>query len=400
MNEQKEKDIKDWETAAKDMLYLTECSINSCVPDQQRVNEMDLQKVYALSRSQSLESMTYIALERLIKGKDVLLQEDSRKLLLKWEESKNKVIRKTLLMNAEREKLFRYMEEHKIWHLPLKGVILSTLYPEFGMRQMADNDILFDASFRKNVRDWFATHGYTVKSYEEGNHDEYHKDPVYNFEMHISLFHEQAQVHFAEYYASIKSRLHLKSGKAFEYSMTDEDFYLYMLAHIYKHDSNCGTGLRSLVDIYVYNREKVQIDATYLDEELKKIGLYDFEKELKKLAFKVFAHASSDDPLTEKEERMLQNMLFNRTYGTIENYWRKQVKKVQENGQDTLGTAKRKYLLKRLFPGKEHMEKWCELYAPFFTRHPWLMPAAGIWRIIRKENRDKIKSEFDTVKKM
>lgn len=46
MNEQKENDIKDWETAAWDMLYLTECSINSCVPDQQRVYGMDLQKVY------------------------------------------------------------------------------------------------------------------------------------------------------------------------------------------------------------------------------------------------------------------------------------------------------------------------------------------------------------------
>lgn len=284
--------------------------------------------------------MTYIALERLIKRNDGVFQEDSKKLLFKWEESKNKVIRKTVLMNAERDKLLRYMEEQKIWHLPLKGVILSTMYPEFGMRQMADNDILFDAFFRKNVKDWFVTHGYTVKSYEEGNHDEYHKEPVYNFEMHISLFHENAQTRFAGYYSSIKTRLHLKEGKSFEYSMTDEDFYLYMLAHMYKHDSNCGTGLRSLVDVYVYNREKCKMEWRYLNEELKKIGLSDFEKEMRELAFKVFSHPSSERPLTEKEERMLRKLLFNRTYGTMGNYWRKQVKKVQEEGQDTLSEAK------------------------------------------------------------
>lgn len=121
---------------------------------------------------------------------------------------------------------------------------------------------------------------------------------------------------------------------------------------------------------------------------------------MKELAFKVFSHLSSDSPLTEKEERMLRKMLFNRTYGTMGNYWRKQVKKVQEEGQGTLGAAKRKYLLKRLFPGKAHMEKWCELYAPFFAKPRWLMPAARIWRIIRKENRKKVKEEFHTVRKM
>lgn len=44
------------------------------------------------------------------------------------------------------------------------------------------------------------------------------------------------------------------------------------------------------------------MDETYLDEELKKIGLYDFEKEMKELAFKVFSHLSSDSPLTKKKK--------------------------------------------------------------------------------------------------
>lgn len=56
--------------------------------------------------------------------------------MLKMGGDEEKVIRKTLLMNAAREQLFLYMEQEKIWHLPLKGAVLSSLYPQFGMRQI------------------------------------------------------------------------------------------------------------------------------------------------------------------------------------------------------------------------------------------------------------------------
>lgn len=36
------------------------------------------------------------------------------------------------------------------------------LYPKFGMREMADNDILFDATRRQQVRDIFVNRGYSI----------------------------------------------------------------------------------------------------------------------------------------------------------------------------------------------------------------------------------------------
>ena len=56
-------DKSGWSKAAWDMLYLTACGIHTQAPDPERVLAMDLKKVYALSRSQSLNALTYMALE-------------------------------------------------------------------------------------------------------------------------------------------------------------------------------------------------------------------------------------------------------------------------------------------------------------------------------------------------
>lgn len=402
MKKRNKKDAALWQASARDMLYLTACSIHTRVPAQERVAQMDLKKVFALSRSQSLEAMTYMALEPLLKGNDAVQNDDLEQILTKWEECKNKAIRKTLLMDNARGQLFSYLEEKKIWHLALKGVILCRMYPAFGMRQMADNDILFDASFRNDVRDWFVTHGYTVESFEESNHDEYHKEPIYNFEMHTALFCDSAYPQLSQYYLSIKNRLCPAAGKSFEYHMTDEDFYIYLLAHTYKHYSGNGVGLRSLLDLYVYHTAKANLDWRYLDGELAKIGLHDFEKEMRELSMKVFAPEFDGNSLSETEQKMLHKLLFDHTYGTIENYWRNQVKKMQPEGKTISGALKMKYLLKRVYPSKEYMEGWCQMYAPFFLKNKALIPAARIWRLVRisRENRKIIQREFNTVRKM
>ena len=74
--------------------------------------------------------------------------------------------------------------------------------------------------------------------------------------MHAALFHDVSCPQLSAYYGSIRDRLLPMEGKRFGFRMSSEDFYLYMLAHTYKHDSNGGTGLRSLLDVYIYRRAK------------------------------------------------------------------------------------------------------------------------------------------------
>ena len=68
-----------------------------------------------------------------------------------------------MLLDAERHRLEKNLTEHGIWYMPLKGSILKDWYPKFGMREMADNDILFDASKRKEVKAIFSGPGIHCK---------------------------------------------------------------------------------------------------------------------------------------------------------------------------------------------------------------------------------------------
>lgn len=397
----KKKQAELWKTAAWDMLYLVQCSVNGLVPDLERVAKMDLAKVYARSKSQSLEAMTYMALENLMEAQPSAKLSDETQVLAKWEEAKNKAIRKTMLMDAARAKLFAFLEEKGIWHVALKGAVLCHMYPEYGMRQMSDNDILFDPAFRQEVHDWFVEQGYTVERFKKSIHDVYQKKPVYNFEMHVSLFDEGAYSQFAQCCLGLKDRMLLLRGKKFEYSMSDEDLYLYMLAHEYKHYSGDGTGLRSLVDLYVYCQAKKDLNWEYLNNSLEKTGLLVFEKKMRKLAEKILTLETTDEELSEDEEIVLKKLIFSTTYGTVERHWNNQLQKLQANGNEISVGVKLQYLMQRLFPDREYIEEWCQKHEPFIAQHQWLMPIAPIWRIVKRgvEKRKQVKKEFDTIRK-
>ena len=397
---------EQWTAAAWDMLYLVQCGINSIVPDPERVAKMDLKKVYARSRSQSLEALTYMALESLMKPNPQIQILDEKQILPKWKEAKDKAIAQNLMMDIAREDLFAFLEARGIWHVALKGVVLCHMYPQYGMRQMADNDILFDPSFRQEVHDWFVEQGYTVESFQQTNTDEYLKKPVYNFEMHTALFYEGEPPKLIQYYLTIQNRLIQKGGQSFEYCMTDEDFYLYIVAHEYKHFLNGGTGLRSLADVYICNKVKDRMDQGYLKQELNQMGILEFEREMRELAQKVLAPETTTEEvfntLSEKEQVALKELVSGGTYGMEERFWKNQLQKLQPNGNKVSVSVKFQYLVHRLFVDRKQMEKWCQQYAPYFLRHRWLMPVARIWRILKGgiTKRAKIKEELDTIKKV
>lgn len=60
-------------------------------------------------------------------------------------------------------------------YLPLKGIIMKDYYPSVGMRQMSDNDILFDADAWERMEKHMISEGYKAEYVGKGNHDVYHK---------------------------------------------------------------------------------------------------------------------------------------------------------------------------------------------------------------------------------
>ena len=128
------------------------------------------------------------------------------------EKAKERAIRKTMLLDAERGQILAELERLGIWYMPLKGSILKDYYPRYGMRQMGDNDILYDTDRQEDVVILMKERGYTVKCIDKNNQDDFLKLPVYNFEMHSVLCAKKSNAAWYAYYRGIKDRL-LRDGQ-------------------------------------------------------------------------------------------------------------------------------------------------------------------------------------------
>lgn len=370
--------------AGYDMLYLSACTLNGMRPDSEKIAGMDLDKLYQMCQFHSLTSIVCDALETAgVKPEQ------------KWIEAKAKAVRKTVLLDAERQNILDFMEQNRIWYMPMKGIILKEFYPKLGIRQMADNDILYDGEYQMQVASFMQNRGYLAEDYGKGNHDVFQKPPIYNFELHRALFSESVNIDLFEYYADVKQRLKKDSGNQYGFYFTDEDFYIYMIAHEYKHYRASGTGLRSLMDDFVYLRAKDEsMDWDYIETELQKLGIAQFEQKSRTLSRKIFLNPDGST-LTAAEREMLEEYLFSGTYGTIQNAVSKRMKAFQSS---TGKVSKFRYLWSRVFPDMDFYKR----YFPFFYRHKWLLPIGWIYRCLRGltvKNR-KIRLEIAAVRKI
>ena len=378
---------------SEQLLYLMACALQGVSAREEILADADLKQLLIMARKHSVASMVCMALEKTAVFANA--DETAKK---QWLEVKNKAVRKNMLLDAERKAILHELEIQGIWYMPLKGSILKDWYPKPGMREMADNDILFDPSGREQVREIFQNRGYKTVSFGKGNHDVYEKAPIYNFEMHVELYHKIYDT-FNEKYADVKQRLSPDAEVPYRLHFTPEDFYVFVIAHAYKHYSSSGTGIRTLADIYIMNQKLGgTLNWEYVDSELRGLGIFSYERESRELAQKLFgiAELPTEANLSEAEQQMLAYYLGASTYGTIENRTLNQMQKLQPDGGAITAHTKRKYLLSRIFPGRE----WCEAYAPTVYKYPVLLPFFWVWRLVYRgiTNRKKVTQEIKALK--
>lgn len=411
---------------AYDMIYLASFGINSKgKPDEKcleryRTNEENIKELFRMSAKHFIDALTGMTLKKA----GVVLPKY-------WEERMVKAVRKVILFDAERKKLCAWMDRERIWYLPLKGIILKEYYPSIGMRQMSDNDILFDADAWERVEKHMLSEGYETESVGNGNHDVYQKAPVYNFEMHRSLYGKGHDERWVEYYSDIKNRLLSDQpevvcdavygasenttanqtesanggNSSCGYHMSDEDFYIYITSHAYKHYSGSGTGIRTLLDFYAYLKAKEKtFDFDYIKAECRKLGISDFEKRNRRLCWKVFSsqqiydRASFEQSLSADEMEMLKYYLSSGVYGTFERMVANRMEK-QTKADGKKNLSKLSYYRHRVFPGTELYENY-----PLLVKHRFLIPAYWFYRIVRmlfsKKRRNYMLREVKAVKKV
>ena len=350
-----------------DLAYLCKCAVNSTIPSKSRLEKMDMEQVYNAAKRHSLTGIAAYSLESAGVQNEL------------FRTAKAKSARKNILLDFERKKLFSFCEKKGIWYMPLKGCILKDMYPDFSMRQMADNDILFDPEHRAEIKEYFKADGYRVVKYNQSNHDIYEKPPILNFEMHTSLFGASHNQKWTKYYKGIKDKLIKDSDNNYGYHFSDEDFYIYIVAHEYKHYINGGTGIRSLLDRYIYLKAKQEtMNWSYISDECRTLEIADFEQQSRELSQKVFGNRETE--LSDEEKTIFEYYLKSGTYGNLDqNIKHKMDELCKEKGSGSKIGAKLKYIRYRVFPPIEVYEECC----PTLCRHKLLLPAAWAYRFVR-----------------
>ena len=348
---------EEYISTAKEVSYLAACAVNGEKPDKERVAQMNPDHLFYVAKRHQLAAVTAIALE------------SAGVKIAEFTQAKGKAIRKNAALDIDRAALAERLEAEQIWYVPLKGAVLADYYPQFGMREMSDNDILIDAGRAGDVKEIMKSIGFAVEQFGKGIHDEYYKQPVSHFEMHRALFFSYDDQLY-EYYKDVASRLKQEDGTSARF-FSNEDFYIYLIAHEYKHFSGAGTGLRSLLDIYVFWRKfGEELDKSYLEKEFERLGIADFEKKNRSLALRLF----SGEELSEQEEELLRYFVLSGVFGNTQNQIAKR--------------GRWRYVLENIFvPYRRMVTEY-----PFLRRLPFLLPFCWISWLKRQlvKNRKRI----------
>ena len=213
-----------------------------------------------------------------------------------WEQVASSVFIRNVQLDADRAEIVERLAERGVSYLVLKGAALLPHYPSLSMRSMSDNDVLFgyveadsDGGYRVRgaseeeratsleeaghvVRAVMLDMGYTVLEHSGDVCDiQFSKAPYYRYEMHFALMERHRPYYF--YFANPWKRAvpvgveEPEKGREFRFS--DEDQYVYMIVHAYKHENMGGEGIRILGDIAISLRAAGEgFDLAYVEEEL------------------------------------------------------------------------------------------------------------------------------------
>lgn len=329
-------------------MYLIRCVLNYTIPAKEKLDKMDLSGVFAVAKAHSLTAIAAYALESAGIYNDC------------FEEEKYRAIRKDIILSTEYKVVIDEFEKAGIWYVPLKGIVIKDIYPQIGMRQMSYIDILFDSNKANTVRRIMQNKGYITKLFGSGCHDVYYSPPICSIEMHRSLMDPMYGWKLYKYYTNIRYKLIKNSVDSFGYHFGLLDYYIYFIAHSYRHYDTGGTGLRTIVDIYLYYKCYQGImDMKYIESECKKLGIATFERKLRELSM----HLLGGCKLTAEKQQLFDYIVFSGTYGTVQNSVKNKLKK-----SNTSSFAKLNFIKNRLFVPIRKSDPQYKIYA---ARYKW-----------------------------
>ncbi len=331
--------------------------------------EFDWELLYYLAKKHKLLPLIYEELARPENGAPQELIAQARKRTMEEAYVSEYQLRE---IKALREK-FR---EENIDFVLLKGALLKHLYPKHYMRPMSDADILIRVDQYPAIAEMIRPMGYIEGP--ESDHELIWDKSFFHLELHKHLIPSYNDDFYAFFGDGWQLARRDAAGSS-EYHFSDEDEFIFIFTHFAKHYRDGGIGVLHVLDLYVYLTAKPHMDEQYLAEQLRKLKLYEFYENMRKLLEVWFAETPSDEKMDFMTEVFFGSMQYGTQRGRV----------IAEAARDNSRSAGEQ-LLKKLslfFPGVASMKN----RYPWLEKYPVLLPAAWVMRFCRVLFRDRDK---------
>jgi len=260
----------------------------------------------------------------------------------------------------ELSEMRRVLTEAKIPFMPLKGTVLRDLYPDPAMRVSCDIDILVPPDRAEEARMLFEkTLSYRYDGM--GDHDyQFFTPSELTVELHFKLYKTEDRVVYA--LGDVWEHAERLLPDSFEYRMSGDYCYAYMMAHMAKHFHEGGCGVKPFMDIHVM-QTRMPYDRKEACRMLEEAGLLTFALAMEKLTACWF----SEGEKPRDHDEIVSYLIEGGAYGGIQGCL------VSKQGAKS-GFS---YLLSRVFISRAEMT---ERY-PGLAHRKWLLPFYYIKRI-------------------
>ena len=298
---------------------------------------VDWSKLWILSKKHSLEQFVSLYMKQLPEEQrpDKELQNvisNSFAVLIVQQVNQKNAIKNIHLI----------LETNECYHLFMKGSVTRNRYGSPFWRTMGDIDFLYQEAQHRIVKKSLLENGFS--EYREGRkNDTYYQKPYVCVEAHRQLVPSDSC--YYPYCSKVWERAQVSSESNYLFEMSIEDELVFNIIHLAIHFLEGGAGIRFILDVYVYNH--LNIERKYVEQELLKVDLVDFYRNISNLSEYWFG----DGEKTEIVDKLATFILNNSTFGNRES-----------SSALAVREGRWKYLKKMCFPS----------YKEMLSMYPWL----------------------------
>ena len=318
-------------------------------------NDTELSDIYALAKAHDL---SHILLPYFKSGG---LNTGNEDLAKKIKSSYNMAVFRDVKREYVKNETFDIFNNAGIKFVPLKGAVISQLYPQSWMRTSCDIDILVKEDEIEKALDVLSANGF-----ETNRERSYHDVSLYKDGTHIELHYNICENLPRIDPVLVKVWENCSQFDKCEYRESPEFLVFHHIAHMCYHFVFGGCGIKPFIDLYLL-KTKVDYSESGLKKLLEQSDLVKFYDKVCELMNVWFADAEHNSVTLKMEAYILDGGVF----GNIDN---------NSIMMSAMRDSKTKNFFAIVFPSYETM---CNTY-PVLRQHKLLLVFYYIKRIIQK----------------